>query len=354
MEFQKFLSRISHQYEKRLPFVVYSFPGDQRIFGILQQDKSLHTLQFPAADGFVMAPFDATEKTVFIPKEGSELIETALSSMPIEKEKVVVEENLSDFVFHTELVKETIQTIQSGKAKKIVIARQKEVPLVDFSLKKLINRLFAAYPPAFRYVWYHPETEIWCGATPETLVEVKNRVLKTMALAGTQAYKEGEISWRKKEIEEQHFVTEAIVNDLKDDVEDIEVAPVETIQAGMLLHLKCDITALMREEQGTLWRIIGKMHPTPAVCGTPQDFARDYIIKNEQNPREFYTGYLGPLSDNETTASFFVNLRSMKLSDGAATLFIGGGITADSDSEEEWNETKNKMQTMLHVLQPML
>lgn len=354
MDFQQFLSLISQQYEKQLPFVIYSFPESQRVLGILQQDKLLHTVQLPVADGFVMAPFDASEKSVFIPKNGSQLVETDMEPIAVKREKVTIEESQSDYLKHTELVNETIRTIWSGRAKKIVIARQKSVNLARFSITELILRLFSAYPPAFRYVWYHPETGMWCGATPETLVEVQTRQFKTMALAGTQPYQEGEISWRKKEIEEQHFVTEAIIDDLNGDVENIQVAPVETIRAGMLLHLKCDITGTMREEQGTLWRIIDKMHPTPAVCGTPQDFARSYIIKNETDPRKFYTGYLGPVSDRETSAAFYVNLRSMKLSDSTATLFVGGGITADSNAEEEWNETKNKMQTMLQVLQPML
>ena len=50
----------------------------------------------------------------------------------------------------------------------------------------------------------------------------------------------------------------------------------------------------------------------------------------------------------------YVNLRCMKISPTMATLYIGGGITLDSIPEQEWQETKNKMATMLSVLAPML
>jgi isochorismate synthase len=44
----------------------------------------------------------------------------------------------------------------------------------------------------------------------------------------------------------------------------------------------------------------------------------------------------------------------MKISPTKATLFVGGGITLDSNPEQEWQETKNKMATMLSVLAPMV
>ena len=44
----------------------------------------------------------------------------------------------------------------------------------------------------------------------------------------------------------------------------------------------------------------------------------------------------------------------MKIDPQMATLYVGGGITLDSTPELEWQETKNKMTTMLSVLAPML
>jgi len=54
-------------------------------------------------------------------------------------------------------------------------------------------------------------------------------------------------------------------------------------------------------------------------------------------------------SINEKT-DLFVNLRCMKLKDGNARIFMGGGITKDSNAADEWVETVNKAQTMKAVL----
>ena len=223
----------------------------------------------------------------------------------------------------------------------------------NFSIEKLIEQLFSAYPNAYRYVWFHPETGIWCGATPEVLVDVQKSKFETMALAGTQPYSEGEVSWRKKELEEQHFVTEAILDNLKDYIDKLQVSEVKTVRAGSLFHLKTDIYGELKDKPGILSKIVNTMHPTPAVCGTPQVFSREFILENEYYPREFYTGYVGTIADDATTAALKVNLRCMKIKNDVASIMVGGGITIDSDVEEEWGETQNKMQTMLQVLHPM-
>ena len=44
-----------------------------------------------------------------------------------------------------------------------------------------------------------------------------------------------------------------------------------------------------------------------------------------------------------------MNLRCAQIADNKAFLFVGGGITKDSDSEKEWEETNHKAQTLLNV-----
>ena len=40
----------------------------------------------------------------------------------------------------------------------------------------------------------------------------------------------------------------------------------------------------------------------------------------------------------------------MQLSESAALLYVGGGLTKDSDPEAEWTETEAKAETLLSVL----
>src|SRR5690606_16197073 len=119
-----------------------------------------------------------------------------------------------------------------------------------------------------------------------------------------------------------------------------------------------------------LKNLIAALHPTPAVCGLPKIEAREFILKNENYDREFYTGFLGEINmpqevrrssnrrnqENQAYSSIvpktslFVNLRCMKLTEDSVEIFVGGGITKESIPEAEWEETQNKAGTMKAVL----
>ena len=96
---------------------------------------------------------------------------------------------------------------------------------------------------------------------------------------------------------------------------------------------------------------VSSLHPTPAVCGLPMKAAKDFIIKNEGYNREFYTGFLGALNFENEKTELFVNLRCMQyVENKKLALYVGGGITKDSNATLEWDETENKTKTMLDVL----
>ena len=355
MDFNLLIKKVSQHYDKRLPFVVYSLPDSESVYAMLQNSNELYTLEKLTEDGFVLAPFDYKNNAVFIPESESESIETILIKDKIDLTSIAITEPSKEKEAYIKLLDKTVDAIKRRKAKKIVFSRQKDFPLQNFSIEKLIKQLFSAYPTAFRYVWYHPKTGIWCGATPETLVQVENDAFKTMALAGTQPFiKNGHVVWGTKELDEQQFVTDAITDSLQRVTSVLKVSRPHTHQAGSLLHLRTDITGILKKGKATLTTITAALHPTPAVCGSPQKAAKEFILENEEYQREFYTGFLGPISLNGASASIMVNLRCMKIEDDTARIFVGGGITLASNSDDEWTETQNKMQTMLQVLKPML
>ncbi len=73
----------------------------------------------------------------------------------------------------------------------------------------------------------------------------------------------------------------------------------------------------------------------------PQKEAQAYIDQHEGHDRSLYSGFLGECkTDGEV--QLFVNLRCMQIMENELDLFIGGGITADSEPEEEWKETEQK------------
>ncbi len=202
-----------------------------------------------------------------------------------------------------------------------------------------------------------PEIGTWMGASPEILVQVdKNKLFKTIALAGTQLLKPksdpSHASWRQKEIEEQAMVKRYILNSFKSIRlrEYQEVGP-RTVVAGNLMHLRTDFTVNINEvpfpNLGT--QMLGLLHPTSAVCGMPKEPATQFILQNEGYNRAYYSGFLGPVQiDSES--HIFVNLRCMQLFEQTAYLYAGAGITAESEPEKEWQETQHKMDTMYRVI----
>lgn len=237
----------------------------------------------------------------------------------------------------------------------MVVSRKEIVDLVKFDLVLIFEKLIQSYPTAFCYCWFHPKIGLWMGATPERLLKSNNNNFDTMSLAGTQKiHGAKEVVWEKKEMEEQQFVTDFILRNLKDLTSEVSVSSPYTTQAGTLAHIKTDIEGVINENS-SLKQVVSVLHPTPAVCGLPKESAKDFIIENEGYDREYYTGFLGELNkqgynNEELKSDLFVNLRCMQIKDNQAHLYMGCGITKDSIPEKEWKESVNKSVTMKKIL----
>ncbi len=178
-----------------------------------------------------------------------------------------------------------------------MLSRVETLLLKETDPVRLFKRLLNSYPSAFVYLWYHPEVGLWLGATPETLMRIEGNRFETMALAGTQQYKGTiDVSWGDKEKDEQNIVTNFVVEALKNKVNDLDIMPTETIKAGNVLHLLTKIKGTINFEKLSLKQIISALHPTPAICGIPREESKQFIFKNENYNREFYTGFLGEIN----------------------------------------------------------
>ena len=239
--------------------------------------------------------------------------------------------------------------IRQTSARKIVVSRTKSVELdKSFDQQRFFHHLCEAFPGAFVYVFIS-ENACWMGATPELLLDLKQKQLFTMSLAGTRWNRNDASGWTKKERDEQLWVTTYIRDRLQElGLQNIEEKGPYNRQAGHLQHLCTDIQGDVPED-AMPFSLAEKLHPTPAVCGYPTAAAFDYIRNNEAHNRHYYAGYIGLLESDR--ARFFVNLRCMNVFDNRAVLFAGGGITTDSDPEKEWEETEQKMDVLLRLIQ---
>ncbi|MDO6812054.1 isochorismate synthase [Tenacibaculum soleae] len=337
--------------DNQLPFVVYCKPNSSILKGWFQKNDTLFTSDKYDESGFIFAPFNDKHDAILLPENQSFFFEENITTTLDYIEKNQIKPNNSSEEKHIELIKKGIKAIDNKQFKKVVLSRKEAIDLTDFNPIITLKKLLKNYPNAFTYLWFHPKVGMWLGATPETLVKIKGNNFKTMSLAGTQVYEVNkEVNWQPKEITEQQFVTDYITDKLAPICKKITKGAVETIKAGNLLHLKTQISG---ELLTTTTVLIKKLHPTPAVCGLPLKPSKDFILNNENYNRTYYTGFLGELnlkSQNKNTSELFVNLRCMEVKNNTAYIFVGGGITKESNPKNEWNETVAKTKTMKKVL----
>ena len=328
---------------KENPFVCYVKPNATH-WNLLQQ-KNDEIIQFSGQSGIVFAPFDTGLKVVIPMNEAvlSQGILGAIEKNNPSKTNYLVANQKEVF---EELVTKGIQAIKDGNFEKVVLSRKIEIP-IKINISATFQQLLVTYPTAFRYLFYHPKVGIWLGATPEQLVKISDNRFETMALAGTQLYSEN-VVWETKEIEEQQFVTDYIIAKVKNKAKSLNNTKAQTVKAGDLAHLQSLISGDFTDDFKAL-ELIKSLHPTPAVCGLPKENAFDFISKNEGYERKYYTGFLGEFEMNKQT-DLFVNLRCLEVEENATNIYVGCGITKDSNPEKEFIETENKSMTMRNVL----
>ncbi|MEN3322163.1 chorismate-binding protein [Mariniflexile soesokkakense] len=370
MILEDFFTRIEQQYNNKQPFVVYRKPKKTEVKGVLQSHDGLIFTKDFKEKGFVFSPFDDAEESVLIPFDVSEIISSSSNILPMESSGQDISVNEEEKQQHISLVNKGIEAIKENKFEKVVLSRKEQVTLEKNNPVSIFKKLLNTYSSSFIYCWYHPKVGLWLGATPETLIKIEGSQFSIMALAGTQNYTGNlDVIWQDKEKQEQKFVTDFIVDSLQTSVESLNISEIETVKAGNLVHLKTMISARLKPDS-KLKEIISKLHPTPAVCGVPKGASKQFILSNENYNREFYTGFLGELNFETTSAprsgkrnienraysitkkstQLYVNLRCMQIKNNTAIIYVGGGITANSNPESEWGETVSKSLIIKNVL----
>jgi len=348
--------RIDKRIQSNKPFVIYRKPNEDEIFSLFQNDDTRHVLKDYKSQGFVFAPFDEEKEKLFIPFAGSDYFTCHLKTDEKEVNLDVISQSLKEqSKIHIKLVKKGINKINEGFLNKVVLSRKETIKNLTIDLLKTFENLLYLYKNAFVYFWFHKNSGIWFGATPEVLLKVECKKFETIALAGTQKARNIEnVCWQEKEIQEQKYVTDYIVSQLNKEQLKTTRSETYTIKAGELFHIRTDVSGTIKNDNIAI--LIKALHPTPAVCGLPKSRANSFIVANENYDREYYTGFLGELNYNSdfnqhsSFANFFVNLRCMKIENSGISIFIGGGITKDSNSEKEWLETVLKSSTMKNAI----
>ena len=245
-----------------------------------------------------------------------------------------------------------------GRLEKVVLARRRDLASPEvIDTVAAVRRLAAGSPTSTTYAFVRGGS-VFLGATPERLISTEGKNFQTVAMAGSirhgdnaaqEAALAAELLSSDKDREEHAIVVEMIRAMLEPAAAEIHVAPSPVVATfGTVQHLVTTVTGRLRDRTGIL-SLAGLLHPTPAVGGEPRSLALELIAENEGFERGWYAGPLGWVGA-DGDGEFVVALRCAVVSGHNAALFAGCGIVADSDSEREWEESRNKMQVVASAL----
>ncbi len=237
-----------------------------------------------------------------------------------------------------------------GRFEKIVAARRTVVELgAPLDTVAVLRRLARGLVASTRFAFRRPHAT-FLGATPERLVALQGRELRTEALAGSIGHGHAEELLRSaKDRREHQLVVDSIVRRLEPLCAELHVAPKARVrELREVLHLQTPIRGILAEPRHVL-ELVESLHPTPAVGGVPTDVALAWIAEHERDERGWYAAPVGWF-DEAGDGEFAVALRSCVLNGRRAHLYAGAGIVRDSDPELEYRETQLKKRALLRAL----
>jgi salicylate biosynthesis isochorismate synthase len=255
-------------------------------------------------------------------------------------------------------VASAVRLIEQGELEKVVLAREVQVHAPRaYDPAAVFGVLRDAFPSCFVFCAGRGDATL-VAASPELLVRREGHRVSTLALAGSTRRSAdpavddhlGEQLLRDESYREEHaIVARRIERALRPHAVWVAAAPEpELVRIANIQHLATPIRAQLADPIETL-KLVGLMHPTPAVGGEPAEPALRQIPALEGLDRGWYSGPVG-WTDGAGDGEFCVALRCALLRGGVARCYAGNGIVRDSDPAKELAETEIKLQALLPLL----
>jgi menaquinone-specific isochorismate synthase len=262
------------------------------------------------------------------------------------------------------VVAETVAYMEKPGAvlRKVVLSRPVSLRLdAPLPLAPVLRRLRTGEPTCTVFSMPLPDG-IFFGASPELLVARHGPAVSCLPLAGTvargdtaraDADAQGRLAGSEKDRAEHRYVVEAIAEALRPLCADLTVPRQPSLVAfRSVAHLGTRVSGLLDVPVDVL-QLVDRLHPTPAVGGTPRDDALKVIADGEPDERGYWAGPVGWV-DAAGDGEWMIGIRSARLDDGGTilTLRAGSGIVAGSDPDAEAAETDVKLAAVLDAAVP--
>jgi isochorismate synthase len=257
-------------------------------------------------------------------------------------------------------VARAIASLREGELRKVVLARTLRVTLEQpVEVRDLLANLLADNTHGYTYAVDLPSGSTLVGASPELLLSRTGPLVVANPLAGTLARDPDPVRDRRnadallasaKDQDEHVVVVEAVVEALRPFCRRLDVARSPSLVATPAVwHLSTRVTGELIDTGVSALRLALALHPTPAVCGTPPELARQTIAELEPFDRGFYAGAVG-WCDANGDGQWAVAIRCAEVSESTLCLYSGAGIMPASQPRLELAETSAKFQTLLRAM----
>lgn len=246
--------------------------------------------------------------------------------------------------------------------------KQGETEQVNYTIK--MKSIFAGDPFSFfkqmeeaqsaNYAAYlNIGSHTMMSASPELFFQLEDGIITTKPMKGTvergKTYREDieYANWLKnspKNRTENELITTLIRSELNklaipNTVETTKQFEIEKYPTLYQMTSTVSATVLPEYDLTDIFKVL---FPAGSITGSPKESTMEIIKTLETEPREVYCGAIGYITPDKD-AIFSVPIRTVLLDNKTNTLEygVGGGITIDSDAEEEYNEvfTKAKLLT---------
>ena len=254
---------------------------------------------------------------------------------------------------HEKMVEKTKEYIFNGDIIQAVISRRlytkSEIdPLKIYEILRILN------PSQYMYNIHFNNIKL-IGSSPEALITKDKDTLYTVPIAGTIR--------RGKNKEEDIMLEKQLLNDPKEQAEHLMLVDLarndlaKVSYPGTVNTYKFMIVQKYRKVQHIVskiksktpldgYQVLKSVFPAGTLSGAPKKRAMEIIQELETENRGPYGGAVGYFSFNGDM-TFAIAIRTLFGKNGTYFAQAGGGIVADSQPEEEFKETYNKLYSVL-------
>ncbi|KMT20924.1 anthranilate synthase component I [Clostridium cylindrosporum] len=272
-------------------------------------------------------------------------------------EKIEFNSNMEKSQFE-KMVTTAKEYIKNGDIFQVVLSQRFSGKFTsdEFSIYRKLRR---ANPSSYMFYIEYDEFKV-LGSSPESLISVKDGIIKTNPIAGTRKRGNNDLEDEKiiegllndeKEVAEHLMLVDLGRNDVGR-VSEIGSVKVESMlnpqKYSRVIHLTAMVSGKIKKDIHPL-EGFKSVFPAGTLSGAPKIRAMEIINELEEDKRGVYGGAVGYISFNGDI-DFAIAIRTALLKDSIAYVQAGAGVVYDSIEENEYFETYNKALGVMEVM----